>query len=43
MLAMAQGVPRNGSASPFVGLPVHGGLTTPAHVDALYRQTISQR
>ena len=27
------------SASPFVGLPVDGGLTAPAHADALNRQT----
>ena len=30
------------SASPFVGLPVDGGLTAPAHADALDRQTFSQ-
>ena len=31
------------SASPFVGLPVDGGLTAPAHAGALDRQTFSQR
>ena len=37
-------LPSNGvSASPFVGLQVDGGLTAPAHADALDRQTFSQR
>ena len=37
-------LPSNGvSASPFVGLPVDGGLTALAHADALDRQTFSQR
>ena len=35
-------LPSNGvSASPFVGLPVDGGLTAPEHADALDRQTFS--
>ena len=43
MLAMAHGAAeKRVSASPFVGLP-GGGLTAPAHADALDRQTFSQR
>ena len=42
MLAMAHGGAEK-RASPFVDLPVDGGLTAPAHADALDRQTFSQR
>ena len=36
MLAMAHGAAeKRVSASPFVGLPGGGGLTAPAHADAL--------
>ena len=44
MLAMAHGAAEQRmSASPFVGLPVDGGLTAPAHADTLDRQTFSRR
>ena len=44
MLAMAHGTAgKRVSASPFVGLPVDGGLTALAHAYALDRQTFSQR
>ena len=44
MLAMAHGAAeKRVSASPFVGLPVDGGLTAPAHADTLDRQTFSRR
>ena len=44
MLAMAHGAAeKRVSASPFVDLPGGGGLTAPAHADALDRQTFSQR
>ena len=37
-------LPSNGvSAFPFVGLPVDGGLTAPAHADAIDRQTFTHR
>ena len=34
---------QRGISLSFVGLPVNGGLTAPAHDDALDRQTFSQR
>ena len=40
MSAMAHGGAEK-RASPFVGLPVDGGLTAPAHADSLDRQTFS--
>ena len=44
MLPIAHGAAeKRVSASPFVGLPVDGGLTAPAYADALDRQTFSQR
>ena len=44
MVTMAHGAAEKRiSASPFVGLPVDGGLTAPTHAGALDRQTFSQR